>query len=113
VPREPVRPDASHEQEEHLRQGARREDEAEVGLRAGQVEDGERQRDGRERVADERRRPAEEQQPKASLAERLEFGAIDRDRGEILADASDAVQKMEPTGLEPVTSCLPGMRSPS
>jgi hypothetical protein len=58
--REPVGPDAADEEEQHLRQRARREDEAEVRLRAGQVEDGERERDGCERVADERGRPAEE-----------------------------------------------------
>ena len=113
VPREPVGPDSSDEQEDHLRQRARRQDEAEVGLRAGQVEDGERERDGRERVADERRRPAEEQEPEAALAERAELEAVDRDHGEILADGSDAVQKMEPTGLEPVASRLPARRSPN
>jgi hypothetical protein len=112
VPREPVRPDASHEQEEHLRQGARREDEAEVGLRAGQVEDGERKRDVREGAADERRGPPEEVEPEVALAQRAELESSDAEHGEIVADRSD-VQKMEPTGLEPVTSCLPGMRSPS
>ena len=111
MPREPVGPDSSDEQEDHLRQGARRQDEAEVGLRAGQVEDCERERHGCERVADERRRPAEEQEPEAPLAERAELGAVDH--GEILADGSDAVQKMEPRGLEPLTFRMPSGRSPS
>ena len=43
---------------------------AEVCLGAGQVEDRERERDVRERVADEGRRPAREEEPELALAER-------------------------------------------
>jgi hypothetical protein len=42
VAREAVGPDAADEQEEHLRQRARRQHVAEVGFRAGHVENGER-----------------------------------------------------------------------
>ena len=48
---------AADEQEEDLRNRAARPARAEVGLRAGQVEDRERERDGRERAAEERDRP--------------------------------------------------------
>ena len=108
---EPVGPDPADEQEQDLRDRARREDEAEVGLRAGQVENGERERDVRERAADDRRRPPEEQEPEAPLAERAE--GLAEVHGEILAYASDAVQKMEPRGIEPLTSRVPLWRSPS
>ena len=96
--REPVGPDPADEQEDHLRDRARREDEAEVGLRAGQVEDGERERDVRERVADERGRSAEEEEPELALAQRA---------------GAEAFESMEPTGLEPVAFALPARRSPN
>jgi hypothetical protein len=67
--RQPVGPDAADEQEHHLRHRARGEDEAEVGLRARQLEDSEGERDVRECIADERRRPAEEEEPEAALSE--------------------------------------------
>jgi hypothetical protein len=57
VARQAVGPNSSDEQEQHLWNRPGRENEAEVGLRAGQVEDGERERDVRERVANERDRP--------------------------------------------------------
>jgi hypothetical protein len=76
-----------------LRQRARREDEAEVGLGAGQVENGEGERDVGECVADERGRPAEEEVPEAALSERAEVEALEREHGEIVADASDALEK--------------------
>jgi hypothetical protein len=67
--RQAVGPDAADEEEHHQRHGARGEDEAEVGLRAGQLEDSERERYVRECIADERRRPAEEEEPEAALSE--------------------------------------------
>jgi hypothetical protein len=90
-------PDPADEQEEHLRDRSRGENEAEVGLRAGQVKDGERERDVRERVADERDRAAEEERrnsrwPRGPARRRL---------------------IMEPTGLEPVPYWLPANRSPN
>src|SRR5438034_2505033 len=68
--RQAVGPDPADEQEEHLRDRSRGENETEVGFRAGQVENGERERDVRERVADERGRPAEEEESELALAER-------------------------------------------
>src|SRR5437588_2054797 len=67
---QPVAPDSSGQEEDDKRHRAGGEDVAEIGLRAGQVEDGESERDVRERVADERRRPPEEEQPELPLAER-------------------------------------------
>jgi hypothetical protein len=69
VAREAVGPDSTDEQEQHLRNRPRRKDEAEIGFRAGQVEDGEGERDVGERVADERGRPAEEEESELALAE--------------------------------------------
>jgi hypothetical protein len=67
--RQAVGPDPAHEQEEHLWDRPGRENEAEIGFRAGQVEDGERKRDVRERVADERGRSAEEEESELALTE--------------------------------------------
>ena len=70
VPRQPVGPDPADEQEHDQRDLARGEDQAEVGLRARQVEDGERERDRRDRAADEGDRPAGEEEAELALAER-------------------------------------------
>jgi len=71
VAREAVGPDPADQHEDHERDGLRGEDIPEVRLRSGQVEDGERERDDRERVAGDRDRPAEEEKPELPLAERL------------------------------------------
>ena len=54
--REPVRHDPPDEQEDHLRDHSRREHDPERGRRAGQVEDGERERDRSDRAPEERGR---------------------------------------------------------
>jgi hypothetical protein len=64
---EPVGPDSADEHEDHERDCLRRQDVAEVGLRAGQVEDGERETDRGECVAGDRDRPAEEEEPELPL----------------------------------------------
>ena len=76
--RQAVGPDAADEQEQHLRDRPRSENEAEVGLRAGQVENGERECDVRERIADEGGRAAEEEESELALAERACAEAIDQ-----------------------------------
>ncbi len=58
-----------------LRRRSSGQHEPEVGLRAGQVEDGERQRDRRHRVPEEGHGPPGEQQPELALGERPEAGA--------------------------------------
>ena len=78
VPRQPVGPDSADEDEEDLRDEARSDDEADVRRRPGQVEDGECDRDGRERAPEERDRPPEEEQPELPLAERRQRGAEHR-----------------------------------
>ena len=60
--RQPVGEDAADEEERDERNGLRGEDVAEVGRRAGQVEHGERERDRRERVAEQRDELAREEQ---------------------------------------------------
>lgn len=67
-PGEPVCPDAAGEEEDDERDLARRQDQAEVGLRPCQVEDGESEGDRRDRVAEERDRPAGEEKSKLALA---------------------------------------------
>ena len=70
VPRQAVGPDAADEDEDDLRDRPRGEHEAEVALRAGHVQHRERERDRRHRVAEERHRPACEEQPELAVAER-------------------------------------------
>jgi hypothetical protein len=70
VPRQPVRPDPADEQKEDERHLLRGENQAEVGLRPGQVEDGERQRNGRDRAARERDRATGEEEAELALAQR-------------------------------------------
>ena len=65
-----VGPDAADEQEDDQRDLACGEDQAEVGLRARQLEDGERQRDRRDRAADQRDRAAGEEEAELALSER-------------------------------------------
>ena len=72
VARETVGPDPAHEQEDDERRRVRRQYVAEVRLRAGELEDGERQCDVRERAADERDRPAGEEEAELALAQRAE-----------------------------------------
>jgi len=72
VPRQPVRPHAAEEEEDDLRDRARREHEPHRRERVGQVEDGERERDRRDRRPGERDRPAEEEKPELALSERRE-----------------------------------------
>ena len=55
-----------------MRQRARGEDEAEVGLRSGQVENGEGERDRRDRVAEDRDRAPGEEEAELALGERAE-----------------------------------------
>jgi hypothetical protein len=72
VPWEPVGEDAAGEQEDNLREGSRREDEAQVGLRPGQLEHRERERGRRHPVPEERDDAAEEEEPELALGERPE-----------------------------------------
>ena len=58
------------EDEDDLRDRPGGQHEPEVALRAGHVQHGERERDVRHRVAEERHRPAREQQPELAVAER-------------------------------------------
>jgi hypothetical protein len=74
VPRQSIGPDAADEQEEELRERARRQHEAEVRLRTCDVEDGERERDRGHRAAEDRRRAAGEEKPELAVAERRECG---------------------------------------
>ena len=78
VARQPVGPDPADEDEEDLRDEPGGDDEAEVGRRAGQVEDGEGERDRRERAPEERGHSPQEEQAKLPLAERAERGAEHR-----------------------------------
>ena len=73
---QPIAPDPAREEEEHLRHRAGGEDVAQVGLRAGELEDREGERDVREGVADERRRPPEEEEPELPLAEWSAHGEV-------------------------------------
>ena len=61
VARDPVGPDASDDEEEDLRQEARREHDPEVGRRPRQADDGERQRNRSDRAAEHRDRAAGEE----------------------------------------------------
>jgi len=70
--RETIRPDAADEHETDEREDVRREDDPEVGCRARQLEDGEGERDGNERVAEDRGRLPEEEEAEAPLGERPE-----------------------------------------
>ncbi len=70
VPRQPVGPDSADQEEDHLRHRPRGQDEAQVRLRAGELQDGEREGDVCERAADERRRPAQPEEPELALAQR-------------------------------------------
>jgi hypothetical protein len=72
VTREPVGEDAAEEHEQELRHPGRCQDETEVGLRAGQVEDGERERDRRDRRPQQGDELAGEEKPKLALGERPE-----------------------------------------
>ncbi len=78
VPREPVGPDPAYEDEDDLRNEAGRDDDPEVGRRPGEVEHRERERDRGERGAEERDRPADEEQDEVALRERGR-GAASRD----------------------------------
>jgi hypothetical protein len=70
VAREPVGPDPADEQEGDERRRSRREHEPEVALRAGQVDDREREGDRGHRVAEEGYGSAREEQAKLALGER-------------------------------------------
>ena len=78
VARQAVGPDAADEQKQHLWDRPGRQNEAEVGLRAGQVENGEGERDVGERVADERGRPAEEEEAELALTQRARADAVNQ-----------------------------------
>jgi hypothetical protein len=68
MPWQAIGPDPANEKEDDLWQRPRGEHEAEVGLRSREIEDGERERDRRDAVAEEGDKPSEEQQPKLPLA---------------------------------------------
>jgi hypothetical protein len=72
APRQPVREDPADQQERNERRGLRRDHVAEVGDGAGQVEDGERQRDRDHLVAEHRDDLPREQEPELALAQRAE-----------------------------------------
>lgn len=67
-----IGPDATDEQEDDLRAGSRGEHQTERSLRVGEVEDRERERDRRDRVAEEGDDPAEEQKPEVPLPKRTQ-----------------------------------------
>jgi hypothetical protein len=69
VTRQAVRPDAAREQEDDLWQRSGGEHVAEVGLRARDVQHGERDRGRGECVPDERDGAAEEEQPELALGQ--------------------------------------------
>ena len=69
---EPVGEDAAEEHEQKLRHPDRRQDEAEVGLRPGQVEHGERKRDRRHRRPQQGDELTREEKPKLAFGERPE-----------------------------------------
>jgi hypothetical protein len=75
VPRQAVCPDPAHEQEDDLRHRSGGRREANVADRAGQVEDGEGQRDDRERRPSVRDHPTEEHEPELALRERSQRAA--------------------------------------
>ncbi len=70
LPGQPVRPHPTEQDEHDQRRGLRGRDYAEVGDRARQIEDDERQRDRHQPVAERRDRLTEEQQPKGRMTER-------------------------------------------
>jgi hypothetical protein len=72
VPRQPVGPDAARDVEEDHRHEPGEQDEAEVAGRAGQVQDGERQRDADQSVSHHRDRVRRVERAKALAAERPE-----------------------------------------
>jgi hypothetical protein len=69
---EPVGKHAAEQDEHELRNPVRREHEAEVALRAGQVEDAERERDRGHRRPQHRDELSAEEQPKRAMGERPE-----------------------------------------
>ena len=75
---DPVGSDAPDDEEEDLRHEAGREHEPEVGRRARQVDDGERERGWRDRAAEHRDRAAGEQQEEAPLSEPSEAESLNR-----------------------------------
>jgi hypothetical protein len=72
APRQPVREDAPHEQENDERGGLGGDDEAEVARGSGQVEHGPGQRERRDRVAQQRHQLPGEKQAELALLERPE-----------------------------------------
>ena len=70
LPREPVGPHAAREEEEHLPEDPREEDEPEIGGRTGQVEHRERDRDRHEEVAEGRDETGDEDAPEVPVAKR-------------------------------------------
>ncbi len=69
--RQPVGEHPADQDEEDLRQPGRHQNEAEVGRRAVEVvDDGECERDRRDRAAEVRREPAGEEEPELALAKR-------------------------------------------
>ncbi len=81
VARQAVGPDAADEDEEDLRDPDRGEHDPQVGGRAVQVvEDGERERDGCERAAEQRCGAADEEEAERALAESAEAAHAARSR---------------------------------
>jgi hypothetical protein len=69
VARQPVADHAAEQEEGHLWQPARGEDEPEVGRASGEVEDRECERDGRDAGADERDELSGEEEPELAASE--------------------------------------------
>jgi hypothetical protein len=79
APREPVGEHPADQQERDERHGARGEHVAEVGRAPGQVENRERESDGRDRIAELRDDLPGEEQTKVALVENAEARPAHRD----------------------------------
>jgi hypothetical protein len=77
VAREPVGPDAAREQEDEMREHVGGQHDAEVGRRVRELDDRERECDRCEGVAEQRDRPAHEEQAEVAFDERPEELAAD------------------------------------